>query len=98
MDEDVVVYAVVAAAADEDGAGAADKDVAKDGGAAGAVVHINACGSCVVGAEVVEMVVLDLGAAFCPVAAYHIECTDIAGLEAGVMDVVVLDEVVVACE
>ena len=94
MGEDVVVDAIVESATDEDGEGAANEEVAQDGDAAGAVVEVDGDG--VVIAEVVDVVVLNAGAAFGPVAA-HVNGACLVGGEMGVVDVVVGDEVFVAC-
>lgn len=93
--EDVVVNAVVATTTDEDGEGAANKEVAEDGDAAGAVVEVDADCVGVFIAEVVDVVVLDAGATFGPVAA-HVNGTCLVCFEACVVDVVVGYEVFVS--
>ncbi len=95
--EDVIDHLVVAAAAQERGALHLVEDVAEDLGAADAVVHVHAHRAHAHAAGVVDEVVADAVAAV-GVVAPGVDGADVAGLQGDVVNLVELDEVVVAVE
>ena len=98
--EQIVLHAVVAAAADQHGARAAQEDVAEYRGPAGAVVEIDRPHAVVAvakDAQVVKEVVPHHIAPLGPVAA-HVEGAGVAGLRAHVVDLVELDHMVIAVQ
>ena len=95
INEDIVDDMMVTAAAEECGPRDAVEDVADDFGSADAVVHVHAHRSHADAASFVDEVVTDDIAAEGPVAA-GVDGADIAGLEGDMVDLVELDDVVVA--
>ena len=98
VDEDVVLHEAVAPASDADGALRVHDEVAVHGDATDAVVEIDDEGLPVAGAaNVVHVVVANDVVAVGPVAA-RVDGAHVAGLVTYVVDVVVLDQVVIAPE